>query len=307
MNIPFHGLYRRSALALLVLAGMGGNAPLAAGTPVAWPPLGDVAMLQHHPGKMIWADLVTPDLAAAKRFYGGLFGWSFDTMQPGAKDYALASMNGHPVGCLIQRPLPAGEHRQSAWLAFFAVQDVDSAGGIALQHGAKNLFGPKTFDGHGRQAVFADPEGAVFGMLASTTGDPADVLAAPGEWIWSALLAQDPAQDAAFYQGLFGYEVFTLPGQGPTEHLILSSGDFARASVNTMPGAAPRLHPHWLNFVRVVDTGAKAAKAEELGGRILVRPHVDRHGGMVAIIADPAGAPIGLMEWTDNDTRVETK
>ena len=74
-----------------------------------------------------------------------------------------------------------------------------------------------------------------------------------------------------------------------------------------MPGAAPRLHPHWLNFVRVVDTGAKAAKAEELGGRILVRPHVDRHGGMVAVIADPAGAPIGLMEWTDNDTRVETK
>lgn len=304
---PFHGPRRPTVLALLVLLGMGTNCAMLAGAPVSWPPLGDAAHLEHHPGKMIWADLVTPDLAAAEHFYGGLFGWTFTTIQPGAKDFVLASMNGHPVGCLVQRAKPAGEQRPSTWLTFFAVQDVDVARNNAIRVGARNLYGPTNFAGHGRQAVLADPEGAVFGVLASSTGDPADLIAAPGEWIWSALLAQNPGQDAAFYQKLFGYDIFALPDEGSAEHLILSSDDYARASVNTMPGAEPRRHPHWLNFIRVTDTGAAAARAEALGGRILVRAHADRHGGQVAVIADPAGAPVGLMEWTDNDTKLEPK
>ena len=304
---PIHGPHRSAVLALLVLLGMGANRPLLASVPVAWPPLGDAAHREHHSGKMIWADLVTPDLAAAERFYGSLFGWTFATIQPGAKDFALASMNGHQVGCLVQRNKPADQQHSSMWLTFFAVQDVDGIRNHAILAGARNLYGPTSFPGHGRQAVLADPEGAVFGVLASSTGDPADLLADPGEWIWSALLAQDPAQDAAFYQKLFGYEVFALPEEGGAEHLILSSDDYARASVNTMPGAAPRRHSHWLNFIRVTDTGAAAARAVALGGRILVQPHVDRHGGQVAVIADPAGAPVGLMEWTDKDTKLEPK
>jgi len=44
-----------------------------------------------------------------------------------------------------------------------------------------------------------------------------------------------------------------------------------------------------------------------LGGKVLVEPHMDRHGGQVAVIADPSGAPLGLMEWTDTDSKVEPK
>jgi hypothetical protein len=47
------------------------------------PPIADSANLEHHPGKIVWADLVTPDLAAAERFYGGLFGWSFRDIRAG--------------------------------------------------------------------------------------------------------------------------------------------------------------------------------------------------------------------------------
>jgi len=91
------------------------------------------------------------------------------------------------------------------------------------------------------------------------------------------------------------------------EHLILSSDDYARASANTFPVDSARRHPHWLNYVRVDNAVAAAAKAVSMGGRVLVEPHADRHGGMVAVIADPAGAPVGLMEWTDSDSKVEPK
>ena len=240
MNNPFKGFCRPSVLAALVLAGMGGQLPALAGVAHAWPSLGDAANPERHPGKMIWADLVTPDLAAAERFYGGLFGWTFESFHTGAKDCVLASVHGHPLGFLLQRPLPPGEPRQPVWLTFFAVKDVDAARALALREGATALRGPMSFEGHGRQAVFTDPEGAVFGMLASSSGDPADFLAAPGEWYWCSLMAPDPALDAAFYQKVFDYEVFTLPSEGTAEHLILATDDLARSSVNSMPGVVAR-------------------------------------------------------------------
>ncbi len=304
---PFQGRLRSSALALLVLLGVGTTQPMVGEMPVGWPPLGDAKHMEHHPGKMIWADLVTPDLAAAERFYGGMFGWTFETIRPGARGYAVASFDGRPVGGLLQRTGAAGQHHQSAWLTFFAVRDVDAARRTALKEGAKSVSEPKTYLGRGRQAVLADPEGAVFAVLASSTGDPSEFLAAPGEWIWSSLLAHDPARDAVFYQNLFGYDVFDVPDDTGVEHVIFSSDEYARASANTIPGNPARHHPHWLNFVRVADTSAAAAKAVELGGRVLVKPHLDRHGGRAAVVADPAGAPIGLMEWSDNDSKVGPK
>jgi predicted enzyme related to lactoylglutathione lyase len=271
------------------------------------PPLVEPANAEHHVGKVIWVDLVTPDLASSKRFYSGLFGWTFRDVKTGKTEYAVASLDGRPVGGLFHRLVPPGEQRRPAWLAFIAVRDVDAAKRTALEHGAKVVSEPKTYPRRGRQAVFSDPEGAVFAVLASGSGDPPDFLVAPGEWIWSSLLAQKPDTEAAFYQTLFGYDVFDVPSDDGSEHNILSTDDFARASVNPLPGDSPRRHPHWLHFVRVVDADGVAAKAVALGGRVLVEPHIDRHGGKVAVVADPAGAPFGLMEWSDDDGKKEPK
>jgi predicted enzyme related to lactoylglutathione lyase len=270
------------------------------------PPLNAPPSPEHHVGKMVWADLVTPNLAAAEKFYGELFGWTFETMGAGASQYAVALNQGHPVGGMVEKAMPANERRQSAWLTFIAVRDVDSAKRTAVAHKAKVLVDSATHARRGRQAVLADPEGAVFAILASSSGDPPDYLAAPGEWIWSSLHAKDAGAEAAFYQDVFAYDVFDLPSDDGAEHVILSSDEYARASANAFPDAGHR-HAHWLNFIRVQHTADLAAKAVSLGGRILVEPHADRHGGMVAVIADPAGAPLGLMEWTDADTKAEPK
>jgi uncharacterized protein len=271
------------------------------------PPLNTPASTEHHVGKMIWADLVTPDLSAAERFYGGLLGWTFQTIHTGESDYAVALVDGRPIGGLFQKPIPAGQHRQSAWLTFIAVRDVDAAKRMALAHGAKVVSDARNYPSRGRQAVLSDPEGAVFAVLASSSGDAPDYLAAPGEWIWSSLLSRTPGSEAAFYQQVFSYDVFDLASDDGLEHVILSSDDYARASANAMPGDPARRHAHWLNFIRVDHTIDMVAKVQALGGRVLVEPHVDRHGGQVAVVADPAGAPFGLMEWTNSDSTAEPK
>jgi predicted enzyme related to lactoylglutathione lyase len=279
--------------------------PSFAATPVQIPPLGGSGPIEHHPGKIIWADLVTPDLAAAETFYAGLFHWTFQTVQSSGTQYAVAMLDGRPVAGILQKPIAPDEHRQAAWLTFIATRDVDTTERRARQNGAQSVAPAKTYQSRGRQAVLKDPEGAVFAVLASSSGDPPDFLAAPGEWIWSSLLSNDPASSAAFYKAVFGYDVFEVAADEPG-HLILSSDDYARMSINRLPADGHR-HAHFMDFIRVTDVPETVATAASLGGRVLVEPFVDRHGGRIAVIADPAGAPIGLMEWVQSDSQAEPK
>lgn len=266
------------------------------------PAIANAPSMEHHVGKVIWAELVTPDLVAAKNFYGSLFGWTFQDSSAGETRYTLARENGVQVAGIVQKGIRRGTRREPSWLTFIAVQDVDVTASNAVAAGGRLVQPPRTYTSRGRQAILADPQGAVFAVLASFTDDPVDTLAPPGTWIWSSLLAQDASSDAAFYQSLFGYEAFDIESEDGQEHVILSTDDYARAAVNTLPADAVRRHPRWLQFVRVADAQATVALAVQLGGRVLVAPHVDRHGGRLAVLADPAGAVVGVMEWVDADT-----
>src|SRR5271165_340498 len=71
MNVCVDPFQCRARTAFALLACIACGAALAA-LPPNLPPISDPASAEHHPGKMIWADLVTPNLAAAEAFYGGL-------------------------------------------------------------------------------------------------------------------------------------------------------------------------------------------------------------------------------------------
>src|SRR6202044_124441 len=101
------------------------------------PPLNSPASPEHHIGKVVWADLVTPNLSAAQKFYGGLFGWTFQNIRAGDSDYVVAVCDGRPIAGLVEKPISVTDRRQSAWLTFIAVRDVDATKRTALAHKAK--------------------------------------------------------------------------------------------------------------------------------------------------------------------------
>jgi predicted enzyme related to lactoylglutathione lyase len=258
---------------------------------------------QRHVGKQVFAELVTPDLAAAEKFYGSLFGWQFKAVPGLSAPYATAVLGGINVAGLVQKPLPAAEHRQSAWLTFLAVTDVGAAVSTAEAQGGRTLMPAHEAPGRGEEALLADPQGAVFGVLTSSSGDPPDVLAATGTFIWQSLHAGDPMRDAAFYAKLFGYQVFGGPPDGDGQHVLLASDTYARASINVIPQNYTG-HGQWVSYVRVDNAARAAAKAVALGGSVLVPAKTDRHGGMIAVVADPSGAPIGLFDWPESQTEM---
>ena len=286
------------ALVAAALIGVGMVPPLKAQTL----PLSALVMpgnQEHHVGKVVWVQLFTPDLSLAKSFYGSLFGWQFRDLKVGSEDYAEASLHGELVAGLMHKSVAGGERGQSRWLTFLAVRDADATRTLALANGARVLREPHTPLGRGREAVLQDPQGAVFAILDSSSGDPPDEMAGPGEWIWSSVSAFNPQASAGFYQSLFGYEVFDLPADAGEKHLMLATEDYARASATNLPENQPHAQPDWMNYIHVEDVAASIARVVSLGGRVLTEPKLDRHGGFVAIVADPLGAPFGLLEWPD--------
>ena len=202
-------------LSLLLAAVLGGTA-LAADQ--WWPPITDPPTAQRHPGRWVWAELLTRDVATAARFYGDVFGWTFETYGPAddLKTYTLASSGGVPIAGMVfnQSPEVSGS-RDARWVGLMSVPDVDAAAREVTKGGGRTLFGPQALGERGRAALFTDPEGAIFGVIHSATGDPDEGVGAENQWLWVELWASDPAKMAAFYQGFGGYEIIqgTVPGE----------------------------------------------------------------------------------------------
>src|ERR1700733_8426128 len=106
------------------------------------------------PGTFCWIELGTTDVAAAKKFYGGLFGWTITDVPMGGMTYGLAALGAKQIASL----------------------------------GGKVLVGPLDI-GQGHMAVAADPTGAVFAVWQSVQSMGTWLMGEPGSLGWNELLS----------------------------------------------------------------------------------------------------------------------
>jgi predicted enzyme related to lactoylglutathione lyase len=269
----------------------------SAGGPQELPPLSTEAGAPRLSGKFVWADLVTDDVVAARKFYGALFGWTFTS----AGDYTIAANDERPLCGMFQRQRPADRpEARPRWFGYISVPNVKRAQKAVIESGGKVLVAPRKMPKRGEQAVFSDPEGAAFGVVKSSSGDPQDFLADPGDWIWIELLSRDGAKAADFYHNVVGYQVIENSATNHLNDYVLASGGYARAAVRTMVKPDEKVRATWLLFVRVQDVTASLSLAKKLGGQVLLEPRADLFHGKLAVLADPTGAAIGIMEWDES-------
>lgn len=258
------------------------------------PPLTTVSGSPRLPGKFVWADLVTDDVLTAQKFYTGLFGWTFYDYG----GYIVGRNEDRPLCGMFQRPRPKDRVAQPRWFGYISVGSVERAQRAVMKAGGQVLAAPQKMPKRGEQVVFADAEGAMFGVVKSSSGDPEDFLAGPGDWIWIQLLSRDARKAAEFYRAVAGYEIIENTAPGKLSDYVLTSEGYARATVRTISSPDPKVQPTWLPFVRVQSVSESVVKAIQLGGKALIEPKPDLFDGRVAVIADPTGAAIGLLEWS---------
>ena len=253
---------------------------------------------QTHPGRFIWYDLATDDPAGARAFYGAVFGWRFRPVEGARASYTLIEDATGKVGGMFRQARPVDAPVGSRWLGLISVPDPAKTADYVRAHGGQVLVAPVEVPGRGTHAVFRDPQGAAFGVLAASGGDPPDDPVADGDVFWMDLFTPDPAAAATFYSGLAGYDASESETARGRERWILATQGIARAGI--VPLTRKEFAPGWLPYILVDDVPATLRRARDAGGRVVVEPRADLLDGNLAVIADPNGGVIGVVNWVSS-------
>src|SRR5688572_26846721 len=112
-------------------------------------------------GAPCWADLSTPDLQGALRFYGPLLGWTFDEPQADMGHYTMARRNGKLVAGLA--PKMPGQDFPPAWSVYMWTDNIDETARRITDAGGKLLMPPMDIPNAGKMLFAFDSTGAAFG------------------------------------------------------------------------------------------------------------------------------------------------
>lgn len=250
--------------------------------------------MAHLPGKFVWFEHVSPDPAKAKAFYGGLCGWTVQSMPMGEQRYDMVMHGDQAIGGWRSADKGAAAH----WASYLSVPDVDASARAATAAGATLVMPPTTFGTAGRGAAIQDPSGAMVCLWKGAQDDPADVDRPPvGGWFWTELWSTDVAAATAFYRKALGFGIDTMDMGPQGTYYILKDGSGAmRAGAMQQDPGSP-MPSFWLPYIHVADCDAAAATARTLGALETIVPPTDIPDiGRFTVIIDPLGAPIGLIK-----------
>ena len=251
-------------------------------------------------GDFIWYELMTPDPASARAFYGAVLGWTIaaeGNAMPGGSEYReiMAQDGNHAGGVLTLTPQMADSGVRPAWFGYVGVDDVDAAVAKAQEKGATLFMGPMDMDGVGRMAMLADPQGAPFYVMRGFPGGESKAyqMMSPGHVAWNELNTNDFDAGRSFYYDLFGWtDGESMPmGDLGTYQLFDQNGQSIGA-VSPLLGETP---PGWRFYFAVQDIDDAQRAVTANGGTLLQEPQ-EIPGGMFSIrVTDPQGAILALV------------
>lgn len=257
--------------------------------------------LRKHPvGNFCWFELGTSDQAAAKAFYGGLFGWTYrdNPMGEGMGDYTTFLLDGKEVGAAYQLNPQMHAGIPPHWMPYVAVDDADASAAKVLELGGKALCPNMDIWDFGRMGMFQDPQGATISVWQPKTHLGADVVMETNSVGWQELATRDTAGAKAFYSALFGWTIHESKA-GEMEYNEIENAGAHIGGIMPMNGPQwEGVPPNWTLYFVVTDCDAAANQVTELGGKLCFPPTAIPNVGNFSVIADPQGAMFQIIQLT---------
>jgi predicted enzyme related to lactoylglutathione lyase len=236
--------------------------------------------------------------------------------------YLVARLRGADVAAIGSQPEEAPA--RSAWNTYVWVENADDTAAKVKEAGGSVLMEPFDIFDAGRMGMFTDPAGASFAVWQAGTHRGARLVNEPGTWNWSTLNTPDPKGSKAFYGTVFGWETGTMSlgdveftmwrVPGYAEFLELKDPGLRRRHADagapegfsdavawmtrvTSDGSADGTPAHWDVTFAVEDADAVAARAAELGGKVLTPPFDAGPAVRMAVLSDPQGAEFSVSRY----------
>jgi predicted enzyme related to lactoylglutathione lyase len=251
------------------------------------PPVSPEASGEVRPGKFVWGDLVSQDVAASKAFYGALFGWTFT----GEGRYTTVFNQGAPIAGIVKARDP---NRGTEWIGNLSVADVDRAASTIGRHGGQIETGPVDAPDRGRIALVSYEGNAAVLLVRATAGDPPDAHPVIGGWLWWELWAHDVDRAADLLVEIAGYQPEDVELRDQP-YRVLGDANARRVGIVQAP---PEVRPTWLPYFRVADTAATVDQAIALGARLI------EQNERAAILVDPNHAEFAIGTWALETDRI---
>lgn len=255
-------------------------------------------------GTSTWLDLGVPDLEAAKAFYTGLFGWTFEDQGEDFHHYNLIRNNGALVGGLMDvsgMTDPQGGDIPSEWGVFLAVDDVDARLAKAEEAGGTVVAPACDVGDSGRMALVLDPTGAPVGLWQARELEGYEFTGSPGSPVWFELMTHRFDAAAAFYTAVFDADL--VPMSEPMaddgfRYVTNGPGGTASWGLGDATGVMPEDAAGWRIYLGVAACDPAVEKVRELGGSLLDGP-VDSPFGRIATVAGPEGASFQICAMSE--------
>lgn len=242
-------------------------------------------------GRFLWHDLLTTDPRGAVAFYKKVVGWKTQVWDQDSK-YTMWVADSGPIGgigVLTQGQRAAGA--KPHWLAFIGTEDIQATIDVTTSLGGLVVVNATEIANGGRYAVLADPQGALFGIYASSHATAPSSPPKRGEISWHELAAADYTKAFEFYQKLFGWRRIGEHDMGAMGvYLVFGLDGVQFGGMFNKPGGPAA----WLNYALVDDAQAAAKATQAAGGEIRHGPAEVPGGGWIAQIVDPQGAAFAV-------------
>src|SRR3954469_3634300 len=278
----------------------------------------------YMPGVPCWIDTTQPDPEAAASFYGGLFGWELENVMPAGSPmkYFIGRLRGGDVAAVSGQP--EGAPPMATWNTYIWVDSADETAAKVNAAGGSVLTEPFDVMDSGRMAIVSDPEGAVFCVWEAKQHKGANVVNGHGAVNFNNLGTRDPEAAKAFYGSVFGWETldlgnfqaWTLPGYaefleqrdpGLRERMRESGGptgfEDVVGAINPIGDDQPDTPAHGSVTFGVDAADAAAAKAYELGGKVVIPPF-DAPWVRMTVLTDPAGATFIASQFVPENAKL---
>lgn len=243
-------------------------------------------------GAPTWLDLMTPDAAAARTFYGHVFGWEYDVSGPEFGYYATARLGDRmTVGVVGNQP--DAPPQPPGWSLFFASHNCEGDTERATALGGSVMFPPAAVGDVGTMAVLADPTGAPFCLWQAGTHPGWQVTDEPGAVTWFELYTPDAKRARDFYTALLGTTANLVPGG--LEYYSLHHGSEMLAGIMQTDPSWGAMPTQWVPYFAVANADQTLAAIVEHGGKAMSGID-DSPFGRLAACADPAGAFFKIVE-----------
>jgi len=235
-------------------------------------------------GRFVWHELITPDTDGAQAFYSKTLGWKTQAWERDPS-YTMFLTSGGPLGGTVGKPSEAAR-----WLPYIGTDRIEDTVDQARSLGARVLSDVTELPNGGKYAVLEDPQGAAFGVYASSDGVAPEAAAGVGEYSWHELATDDYRAAFEFYSALFGWEETGQHEMGGPLGVYFMFGREGQAFGGMFTRTPEIPGPSWLGYVRVKDIDKTVKSVTAAGGTLVSGPIEVPGGDLIAQFTDPQGA-----------------